>query len=185
MNKLEKHIKENLEMFDTIEPSEGHMARFREKLSPATISLYARIPYGLKIAAVLVLVAVTSILVFEQAQKFYTSYQKPLQEIIPDEYGEAQVYYTSLINQRYSEIDQLITTDPERREILMKELDDMDRLFHFLLKDLQTNPSDERVLSAMITHYQMKLEIMGQIIQQLEKAYQINTTIKSHENKDV
>jgi len=185
MNKLEKHIRTNREQFDSFEPSSDHMTRFREKLIPAHQSLYARIPYGLKIAAILILVAITSILVFEQAQKYYISRQKPLEKILPGEYKEARIYYTSQIKQKYTEIDQLNISDPERNEIVFKELKEMDRLFQSLLRDLKTNPSDERVLSAMINHYQMKLDIMGQIIEQLEKANQINSTIKSHEKSEV
>ncbi len=185
MNKLEQHIRENREQFDSFEPSEGHMARFREKLSPVRVPLYARIPSWLRIAAVLLLVAASSILVYEQARKFYISRQQPLQEIIPGEFFEARIYYTSLINEKYSEIDRLNSSDPDRNDMLLKELEEMDILFKSLMKDLQANPSDERVLSAMIAHYQIKLEIMGQIIQQLEKANTINSTLKSHENTEV
>lgn len=185
MNKLEKHIRENREQFDAFEPSDGHMKRFREKLSPVRVPVYARIPYWLRVAAVLLLVAVSSILIYEQGRKYYTSRQNPLQEIIPGEFLEARIYYTSLINEKYSEIDRLNSSDPVRNELLLEELEEMDRLFKSLMRDLQANPSDERVLSAMITHYQMKLEVMGQIIQQLEEANKINSTLKSHEKTEV
>jgi hypothetical protein len=58
-------------------------------------------------------------------------------------------------------------------------------MFKSLMRDLKTNPSDERILSAMINHYQLKLEVMGQIIDQLQKANQTNSTIKSHEETDI
>jgi hypothetical protein len=185
MNKLEKHIRTNREQLDSFEPSSNHMTRFREKLNPARLSLYKRIPYGFKIAVILLLVAITSILVFEQSQKYYISRQQPLEKIIPGEYKEARIYYTSQIKQKHTEIDQLNLSDPERNELVFMELKEMDHLFQSLLRDLQTNPSDERVLSAMINHYQMKLEIMGQIIEQLEKANKINSKLKSHEKSEV
>ena len=185
MNKLEKFIRFNREQIDSFEPSEGHMARFREKLPAPALSFYARIPYGLKVAAVLFMVAVSSILIYEQSKLFYISRQKPLQEIVQGDFGEAQIYYTSLIKQKSSEIDRLNISDPAQKELLKKELKEMDYLFHFLQKDLQTNPTDERILSAMINHYQMKLEIMGQIIQQLEKANQINSTFNSYESTEI
>lgn len=184
MNNLEKHIQTNRDRIDSYEPSEGHMDRFRGKLSPA-VSFYSRIPYGLKVAAVLLLVAVSSVLIYEQAKFYYISRQQPIEKIIPDEFGEAQIYYTSLISKKYSEIDRLNISDPGQKEILMKELKEMDRLFHFLQKDLQTYPTDERILSAMITHYQLKLEIMGQIVQQLENVNKTKSTFKSHENTEI
>ena len=185
MNKLEKHIRKNREHLDSFEPSSSHMERFRKKLSPASQSLYAKIPYGLKIASIIIIVALTSIMVFEQAQKFYISRHKSLENILPGEYKEARIYYITQIKQKYSEIDRLNISDPERNEIVFKELEEMDDLFQSLLRDLQTNPSDERILSAMISHYQMKLEVLGQIIEQLEKANQTNSTLKSYEKSEV
>ncbi len=185
MNKLEKYIRDNRNKIDDFEPSGEHFEKFRSKLSPAPHPFYSHIPDWLKVAAVLIFVAVSSILVFEQAQKYYAKQQEPLREILPGEYFEAQVYYTSEIKEKYSEIDRLNTLDPERNKILFTELKEMDRMLQSLLADLQANPSDERVLSAMISHYQMKLDVMGQIIEQLEKANQINSTFKNHENKEV
>ncbi len=189
MNKLEQYIRSNRDRFDAVEPARGHMERFRNRLPGSdtrlTLPLFTRIPYGLKIASVLILVAVSSVLIYEQAQRFYFSRQEPLQEVLPGEYLEAKLYYTSLIREKYSEIDRLSLADPERNEILLKEMGEMDRLFHSLMKDLQTNPSDERILSAMITHYQMKIDVMDQIITQLEKVNEINSTYKSHEKTDV
>ena len=136
MNKIEKHIRKNREKFDSFEPSADHMSRFRKKLAPAHVSLYSGVPYGLKIAAVLLLVAVSSVLIFEQAQRYYLSRQQPIEERLPEEYVDAKVYYTALINERYTEIDRLNGSDPDRKEIFSKEMDEMDRLFKSIMKDL-------------------------------------------------
>ena len=161
------------------------MERFRQRLAPAPVSRMLRIPYGLKVAAVLVLVALSSILVYEGARHFYARRQPPIPEILPGDYGEAQVYYTSLIREKYTEIDRLNVSDPEGKDMLMQELSEMDRLFNSLMKDLKTNPSDERILSAMINHYQLKLEVMGRIIEQLETVKQIQTSNDSNDEKEI
>ena len=36
-------------------------------------------------------------------------------------------------------------------------------------KDLKTSPKDERVINAMIEHYQVKLEIMTNLLEQLQE----------------
>lgn len=185
MDKLEKHIRANREQFDAFEPSGGHRERFRQRLQPEPVSFLARVPYGWKAAVVLLLVALSSIMLYEQGKRIYVGRQQPIQEILPGDYGEAQVYYTSLIRDKYSEIDRLDVSDPEGKEILLKELDEMDHLFHSLMEDLKTHPSDERILSAVITHYQLKLEIMGQIIEQLETANQTNSTLRSHDETEI
>ena len=186
MNKLEKYIRENRERFDAFEPSGGHMDRFRSRLAPARVSFLSRIPYGLKVAAVLVLVALSSILVYEGGRQWLTtSRQQTIPELLPGDYGEARIYYTSLIREKYREIDRLDVSDPEGKEILLKELSEMDRLFNALMKDLKTNPSDERILAAMISHYQLKLEVMGRIIDQLETLNQTHSNIDSHDEKEI
>ncbi len=185
MNKLEEYIRSHREEIDSFEPSQGHMERFRSRLKPERVSFFTRIPYGLRVAAVLLLVAVSSVIIYEQVQRYYTGRLEALEAMLPGEYLEAQLYYTSLIKEKYSEIDHLNITDPEGKKILMDELKEMDRLFQSLLKDLETNPSDERVLSAMIAHYQTKLEVMSQIIQQLENVSQTNSTFKSYENTEI
>jgi len=67
----------------------------------------------------------------------------------------------------------------------MIELEEMDKLFHSLQKDFQSNPNDQRVINAMISHYQLKLEVMSQIIKQLEEVNHVNNKYKNHESKEI
>lgn len=186
MNKLEKQIRTNRQKFDSQEPSAGHMERFEQKLhKQSSRSLFSRIPYALKAAVVLLLVALSSILIYEQAQVYYANQRVLSLQDISEEFGEAEFYYTSLINNKYQEINRLNIDDPKRKEMLIIELEDMDKLFHSLQKDFQSNPNDQRVINAMISHYQLKLDIMSQIITQLEEVNQVNNKYKNHEGKEI
>ncbi len=185
MNKLEKQIQSNRQRFDSQEPSPGHMERFERKVDRQHRSLFARIPYVLKAAVVLLLVALSSILIYEQARIYYQNQQVLSLQDISDEFGEAEFYYTSLIKNKYQEIDRLNIDDPKQKEMLMIELDEMDKLFHSLQKDFQTNPTDTRIINAMISHYQLKLNIMSQIIKQLEEVNQINKKYEDHESTEI
>ena len=186
MNKLEKQIQANRQKFDSQEPSTGHMDRFEQRLNKQpSRSLLSRIPYALKAAVVLLLVALSSILIYEQARMYYANQRVLSLQDISVEFGEAEFYYTSLINNKYQEIDRLNMDDPKQKEMLMNELEEMDKLFHSLRKDFQSNPNDQRVINAMISHYQLKLEVLSQIIKQLEAVNQVNKTYKSHEDKDI
>lgn len=184
MNKLEQQIRDNSQKFDSQEPSPGHMERFEQKLLKRhTRSLFSRIPYAVKVAAVLLFVALSSILIYEQARIYYQNQRVLSLRDISDEFGEAEYYYISLINDKYEEIDRLNNDDPKQKEILMNELQEMDRLFHSLQHDFQANPTDERVINAMISHYQLKLEVMSQIINQLEQVNKVNKI--DHEDKEI
>jgi hypothetical protein len=184
MNKLDEQIQSNRHAFDSQEPSPGHMERFADKLQHRqTRHLFSRIPYAVKAAAVIALVALSSILIYEQARQYYQHQRIFTLRNISDDFSEAEYYYTSLIRDKYQEIDRLDMNDPKQKEMLMTELDEMDRLFQTLQKDFQANPKDERVINAMISHYQLKLDIMNQIIKQLEEVNQVNKTY--HEGKDI
>jgi len=186
MNKFDKQIQANRQKFDSQEPSSGHMERFEQKLhNRQSRSLFSRIPYGLKAAVVLLLVALSSILIYEQAQIYYANQRILSLQDISEEFGEAEFYYTSLINNKYEEINRLNLDDPKQKEILMIELGEMDKLFHSPQKDFQSNPNDQRVINAMISHYQLKLDIMSQIIKQLEEVNQVNNKYKNHEGKEI
>ena len=186
MNKLEKQIRANRQNFDSQEPSAWHMERFEQKLhQQPSRDLFSRIPYALKAAVVLLLVALSSILIYEQARIYYANQRVLSLQDISNEFGEAEYYYTSLINNKYQEINRLNIDDPKQKEMLMIELEEMDKLFHSLQKDFQSNPNDQRVINAMISHYQLKLEVMSHIVKQLEAVNQLNKTYKNHESKKI
>lgn len=88
---------------------------------------------------------------------------------VPEQYQETQNYYIHQVNSRYEEIESLNFSKEEEKEMLLKELQAMDNYYQELLVDLNANPGDERVISALIKHYQIKVLVMDQIIEQLKK----------------
>jgi hypothetical protein len=63
----------------------------------------------------------------------------------------------------------------------MKEMKSMDSTYIFLQKELKANPNDERIISAMIEHYQTKLEVMTYIVNQLKTIRNDNQNKKENE----
>jgi hypothetical protein len=59
----------------------------------------------------------------------------------------------------------------------------MDSVYVQLQKDLKANPNDERIINAMIEHYQTKLEVMTVIVNQLKSIR--NENLNSSENEKV
>ncbi|MBI9052541.1 MAG: hypothetical protein JEY96_01905 [Bacteroidales bacterium] len=173
MKDLDKILQENRSSLDSFEPNEGHFDRFEDKLAgfhskKNTFSF----SYLLKAAAVAILVVLSGLWVYDN---FNTTLNKgiALSEVSP-EYNEVEVYYTQLVNQKYNELNQFQFIDSTQKSILMQELTEMDDMYEVLKKDLTTNPNDERVINAMIKHYQLKVEVMNQIVHQLEQAKNIN-----------
>ena len=79
-----------------------------------------------------------------------------------------------MIYESVYELDQFNFIDSTQKNIVMNELTEMDAMYEALKKDLTTNPDDERVINAMIQHYQLKVEVMNQIVNQLRQAKNIN-----------
>ena len=96
---------------------------------------------------------------------------------------EADQYYSTQVDHRVDQIRQFDFNNEEEKTVLLNELEELDTYQQQLMKDLEANPDDERVINALINHYQMKLDVMDQIIYQLN---QLKTeTDKNNEKESV
>lgn len=185
MQNLENKIMNNRPEFDHNEPGDGHFERFRMKLQHANLGKRFHIPYYLRIAAVLLFVSISSIAIYEyirpsqESAKGYTIGQ------ISPEYREVEDFFIHTINTKYNVLESLNKGDNEQTKMIRDELKEMDIVFQNLSKELQHEPTNERLINAMIQHYQMKLEILNSIIDQLEEIKQITSKNNSYENKEI
>ena len=170
MKDLEKIIRDNTGFFNDEEPFEGHFERFRAKMearqsvAPKRVSI---VPHLLKAAVVALLVSLSSLWTWEHVLS-PDARMMSLSEVSP-EYREVEKYYVQQVNLMENEIqDMWISGHPEEKEMLLDEIDQMDAKYEELQKDLKANPNDERVINAMIEHYEKKVEIMNYILTQLK-----------------
>lgn len=173
MKDLDKIIQENKLDFDSFEPNEGHFDRFEKKLIIYNNKKKSfSFAYILKAAVIAMLVTLSGLWIYDN---FDTTSNKgiALSEISP-EYSEVEMYYTHLVDQKYGEINQSESFDRTQKIMLVEELNEMDSIYENLKKDLTTNPTDKRVINAMIQHYQLKVKVMNQILDQLHQAQNIN-----------
>ncbi len=184
MSDLEKYIQKNKEAFEN-EPLSGHFDRFSAKLNrlPTTkkISLFPRL---MKVAAVAVLVILSSLWTYEKVFQHNNQDGIALSDVSP-EYKEVEQYYQQQINVKYGEINSAhLFTDSIQKRMVLNELSEMDSIYNCMKKDLKTNPNDERVINAMIDHYRLKVEVMNNLLEQLQKI-QTNQKHISHENNEI
>jgi len=170
MSDLEKYIIENRDRFDLDEPENGHYNRFRKKLgqNPARRNPFVT---ALQIAASVAILITGGLVIFQQSR----SGDKVAVNTVPEEVRETNDYYARQVNFRYEEISGFRFESEKEKDILLHELSEMDTYYQQLLKDLDANPGDERAINALITHYQVKLEVMDQIIEQLNQFKSQNT----------
>lgn len=175
MKDLEKIIQENRSVFDSSEPDDGHFDRFEQKLARFNKRKSSfSVGFLLKAAAVTVLVVLSGLWVYDRfSPTSETRNGIALHQLSP-EYNEVEIYYATLASQKFNEISSLEFADSSQKKLLLEELKQMDIVYENLKHDLKNNPSDERVINAMIQHYQTKVDIMNQILNQLQQVKAIN-----------
>ena len=180
MDRLEKIMKDNKELFLDQEPALGHLERFEQKLNQQSrktrvISLTRRIS---KIAAV-------GLLALMSSMWGYNEFIKPDVKSLnlgdmSQEYREVEFYFTSQIDSKYEDIiENEVLKDSQYKDFLNFELESMDSVYLKLTEELGVNPHDERIIDAMINYYYTKLKVMNEIIDQLTSIQEDN---KSHIN---
>lgn len=168
MKTIEDIIRENKDFFDA-EPSKGHIERFNTKLElrfRKEAPKRSIVPYLLRAAVVTLLVTLSSLWVWDN---FLRSENKrmALGDVSP-QYREVENYYIHQVSMMEGDISNINLVNPEQKEMLMKEMKSMDSVYVSLQKELKANPDDQRIINAMIEHYQTKVDVMNYIINQLK-----------------
>jgi hypothetical protein len=164
MGDLEKYIREHRIRFDSEQPPDGHFDRFRERLKEKPVRRI-RIRHVIQVAASIAVILASAFVIINQSRNG----NRTAETKIPEALMEADLYYASQMDDRYEQIRNFVFENEEEKTLLLNELEDLDAHHQQLMSDLQANPDDERVINALIRHYQLKLEVMDQIIRQLKQ----------------
>lgn len=186
MKNIEDIIKRNKDIFDNAEPADGHFERFSMMLqsrfgtSTRKISI---VPYLLRAAVVTLLVTLSSLWVWDN---FIRSENEgmTLGDVSP-QYREVENYYIHQVNQMEGELLDASKFSPEQKQTLETEMENMDSVYVSLQKELKANPNDQRIINAMIEHYQTKVDVMNFIIDQLRNVNSENLNTEENENTNL
>jgi len=187
MKTIDEIIRSNRGFFEDAEPSEGHMERFNRMLEMrfhAGAVKRSIVPYLLKAAVVTVLVTLSSLWTWDHFVRSGRN-MMTLGDVSP-EYREVENYYLHQVNLMEDEIGTInLIDDPEHKEMLITEMRSMDSVYVQLKKELKANPNDERIINAMIEHYQTKLEVMTYIVNQLKAIRNENQNTREDEKVSI
>lgn len=180
MDKLKEFINKHKSHFDSYEPKMGHEKRFLEKLKANENNKNKPFEWFvlLKVAVVAILVTLSGLYVKDKLFSVVTNKTAEMYEPKNKEFMEAKQYYKTQINVQLSQINSNQNLSDTHKETLMKELVEADDLYKKLQKDLKTMPNDPRIIQAIIQHYQIKLEILNRIVNDLKNLHnvqQLNT----------
>ncbi|MEE9362198.1 MAG: hypothetical protein V3U92_06340 [Cellulophaga sp.] len=165
---LEKLFEQLHGSFDNEEPKDGHKNRFFDKLNASnevvTINSKKKNWWKpLSIAASIVLLCVIG---FNQYAS--PSAEEQLAEISP-EVSKTQFYFANLINEQVLELESNST--PETKKIIedtLKQLKKLENNYASLEQDLLNGGNSKLVLSAMITNFQTRIDLLQDVLNQIE-----------------
>jgi hypothetical protein len=175
MDKLEKFITDNRELFDDAEPLAGHFSRFEEKLDQQRAHSGFAIDknFLLKIAAGLLILLTVSVYIFDFAANRISKNLagENRSAIVPAEMQDAINYYDDAASAKLGQIDKLACCGQDTRKVYSMANNEMKSLNANsveLQKALSENPGNERIQAAIIQNHQMKEKIMNQVVDKLK-----------------
>lgn len=177
MDELDKIIKENRQLFDSAEPSQGHFNRFEQALISQNATKSRSIVWSqlLKVASIAILVILSGLYVTEHFILNNNS-ESVIATNENREFNDAQQYYMHQVNQSIVQIEQMEGfMNAEQKQMLADEMTEMDEMYKRLIKDYNAMPNDDRIIQAMLNHYQMKMDILNRITNDLKNVQQLKT----------
>lgn len=173
MSDLEKYMNEIRDQLGEDEPSPGHLQRFSKKLKSRQQPVRRlNFRHALQIAASIAIILASGVVIIKSSKGGDKIAVTPERQ----EFQNARNYYAQQVDAKYDDIAGLPFDSQQEKELLLEELSEMDIYYSELLNELNANPGDERVMNALIQHYQMKLQVMDQIINQLMEIKNNNDT---------
>jgi hypothetical protein len=169
--RLEDFIKMNREEFDDLEPSADLWAKI-EKHLPAQFEEVKKREIKTFSLGFVMRVAASVILVMGISFALYLRYSKKdgvdFAAINPV-YAQQQMHYTSLIENKRSELKSISKTEPDLYKEFSGEIAKMDSTYKELNEELLTSPNQERVLQSMIHNLQIQTQVLNQQLNVIEQ----------------
>lgn len=168
--------------FDYQQPANGHQERFLEKLENHTSTIKTDW-YSWRVLAPVVSIAAALILFF--GLNFMTYTEPGLQELadVSPEMAQTQTFFVNTINseltkiqgQRSTETRILIDDAMEQMAILEKE-------YKQLQKDLMESGDDQRVIFAMISNFQNRVNLLQNVLEHINQINNLKNNLNENSN---
>lgn len=166
INELFENLKDT---FDTEEPQGGHQLRFLEKLqtSQGVVPIKKKKNSWWKPLSIAASVVVLLGIGFSLYNSTPTR-QAQLAKISP-EASNTELYFANLIEEQVKELEDEST--PETKKIIddtMVQLKKLETSYKMLEQDLLNGGNGKLILSAMITNFQTRIDLLRDVLDQVE-----------------
>lgn len=124
--------------------------------------------------------AVIAVLLVNAAVLFYIAKHKQQQQqdlaVVIPEIQDAKVYYTNRINEKLELINAYPANELGLDSAARQELQLRNDTYKTLENELKNNPGNQRIRGAMIRYYQLKLELLDKILEELQEKHATPST---------
>lgn len=176
MDNLEKYIRENRAEFDSAVPNLRVWAEIDRQLQRKPVVRRIVWMKLLRIAASVALLLTAGGVI----GAYLTNSTKEVKSLadISQEYAEMERYFNSQINEKMTQLAMYRQDGDVRNDI-----QELDTLYEQLKKELNEAPpgAEEKVIQAMINHYQTKIDILEQVLEKVKTINPANS--KTAENE--
>lgn len=179
---IEKLFGELKGSFDTAEPVDGHRQRFLTKLEASSTAVVKtkRKRFGWKPLSIAAAVLILCSLGFNF---LYTSpsVQQQVSKISP-EITNTEYYFASVIEDQVKKMQNEST--PETQKLIadtMIQLKNLDRDYKKMEQDLLDGGNSKLILSAMITNFQTRIDLLNEVLEQIEEI----KNFKNYKNENI
>ena len=174
--KLEELFRDLKGSFDTEEPTAGHQERFLARLDSAkgVVRLQQRRSNWWKPLSI----AASVVLLIGLGFTFFTaepSIEEQVAEISP-EVSQTQFYFANLIEEQVKELES--QSSPETEKMIadtMAQLEKLESNYAKLEQDLINGGDSKLILSAMITNFQTRIDLLQEVMNNIESIKNIKT----------
>ena len=171
-NKLDDIFKKLENQFDLEEPNIGHFNRFEAKLNKSTTSFpkknFRLFSYVAVAASVVLLFGIWLGASFSESGMELAS--------ISSEMEETQSYFVTTIENELETIEKERNADTEK---LIKDgltqLNKLEEQYLLLTIELKENTEDKRIIYAMISNFQQRIDVLQNLLLQIENVKQLKT----------
>ncbi|RFS20557.1 hypothetical protein DVR12_18520 [Chitinophaga silvatica] len=130
--------------------------------------------------------AVILLLVVNAGALFYlTSRKQTRTASFAPEVQEANMYYSSKINEKLKIINAYPVEELGLDSAARKELELRNDTYKTLERELQNNPGNERIKAALIRYYQLKLDLLDRILEELQSKKVTPDQTKKHYEAEI
>tara|TARA_R110002167_G_scaffold16833_5_gene65235 strand:- start:1481 stop:2041 length:561 start_codon:yes stop_codon:yes gene_type:complete len=168
--------------FDTSEPTDGHRQRFLAKLeaSSTAVAKTKKKRFGWKPLSIAAAVLLLCTIGFNSLNTS-PSVQQQVSKISP-EITNTEYYFASVIEDQVKKMQKEST--PETQKLIadtMIQLRNLDSDYKKMEQDLLDGGNSKLILSAMITNFQTRIDLLNEVLEQIEEI----KNFKNYENENI